>query len=219
MPGGRVLAVAARQLAVLGIVREQDRLIGAVGATAFLVYAWANIDRLRGLGLDHACWRSAARANWVLAAVSGIAGRHHCLRDRDCFGTKHEAGRQLEAHRPPGDAGAGARGDRVPRLSVRVPDVVVEQGSQLTLAGAGWSWFSRPWSLLWFISRSPASVGYNWRASRPREPSMAGSGGALDRRLPRPFHTRHTTWPFMRSAVPCCSVRRPRDELLVVVPR
>ena len=47
-------------------------IIGAVGAAAFLVYAWANLDRLRGLGLDHARWRSAARANWVLAAVSGV---------------------------------------------------------------------------------------------------------------------------------------------------
>ena len=47
-------------------------IIGAIGAAAFLVYAWANIDRLRGLGFDHARWRSAARANWVLAAVSGI---------------------------------------------------------------------------------------------------------------------------------------------------
>jgi len=47
-------------------------IIGAVGATAFLVYAWANLDRLRGLGLDHARWRSAAPTNWVLAAVSGI---------------------------------------------------------------------------------------------------------------------------------------------------
>src|SRR5450432_2473613 len=47
-------------------------IMGAVGAAAFLVYAWANINRLRGLGLDHACWRSAARTNLVLAAVSGI---------------------------------------------------------------------------------------------------------------------------------------------------
>jgi membrane protease YdiL (CAAX protease family) len=47
-------------------------IIGAVGAAVFLVYAAANIDRLRGLGLDHAHWRSAARTDWVLAAVSGI---------------------------------------------------------------------------------------------------------------------------------------------------
>jgi membrane protease YdiL (CAAX protease family) len=47
-------------------------IIGAVGTAAFLVYAGANVDRLRGLGLDHAHWRSAARTNWVCAAVSGI---------------------------------------------------------------------------------------------------------------------------------------------------
>jgi membrane protease YdiL (CAAX protease family) len=47
-------------------------IVGAIGAAAFLVYAWANIDRLRGLGFDHARWRSTARSNWVLAAVSGI---------------------------------------------------------------------------------------------------------------------------------------------------
>jgi membrane protease YdiL (CAAX protease family) len=47
-------------------------IIGAIGAAAFLVYAWTNIDRLRGLGFDHARWRSTARVNWMLAAVSGI---------------------------------------------------------------------------------------------------------------------------------------------------
>ena len=55
--------------------RSKTGIIGAVGAAAFLVYAQANIDRLSGLGLDHARWRSAARTNWVLAAVSGaLAG-------------------------------------------------------------------------------------------------------------------------------------------------
>jgi membrane protease YdiL (CAAX protease family) len=47
-------------------------IVGAIGAASFLVYAWANIDRLRGLDFDHARWRSTARANWMLAAVSGI---------------------------------------------------------------------------------------------------------------------------------------------------
>jgi membrane protease YdiL (CAAX protease family) len=47
-------------------------IIGAIGAAAFLVYAWINIDRLRELGFDHARWRSTARVNWMLAAVSGI---------------------------------------------------------------------------------------------------------------------------------------------------
>lgn len=46
--------------------------VGAIGTGVFLLYAWANIDRLRGLGLDHACWRSTARANWVLAGASGL---------------------------------------------------------------------------------------------------------------------------------------------------
>jgi membrane protease YdiL (CAAX protease family) len=46
--------------------------IGAVGAVAFLVHAWANLDRLSGLGLDHARWRSAGRTNWVLATLSGV---------------------------------------------------------------------------------------------------------------------------------------------------
>ena len=47
-------------------------IIGAIAAAAFLVYAWANLDRLSGLGFDHARWRSTDRANWVLAAVSGV---------------------------------------------------------------------------------------------------------------------------------------------------
>jgi membrane protease YdiL (CAAX protease family) len=51
---------------------SKNGTIGAVCATAFLVYAWASMDRLRGLGLDHARWRSAARTDWVLAAVSGV---------------------------------------------------------------------------------------------------------------------------------------------------
>jgi membrane protease YdiL (CAAX protease family) len=46
--------------------------VGAVGTGVFLLFAWANIDRLRGLGLDHACWRSTAPANWVLAGVGGL---------------------------------------------------------------------------------------------------------------------------------------------------
>ena len=52
--------------------RSKTAIVGAVGTAVFLVYAGANVDRLRGLGLDHACWRSAARTNWVCAAVSGI---------------------------------------------------------------------------------------------------------------------------------------------------
>jgi len=47
-------------------------IIGAIAAAAFLVYAWVNLDRLSGLGFDHARWRSTDRANWVLAALSGV---------------------------------------------------------------------------------------------------------------------------------------------------
>jgi membrane protease YdiL (CAAX protease family) len=50
----------------------KNGIIGGVGAATFLVYAWANVDRLQGLGLDHARWRSTTRTNWVLAGVSGI---------------------------------------------------------------------------------------------------------------------------------------------------
>jgi len=53
---------------------SKNGIIGAFGAVVFLVFAWANMDRLTGLGLDHARWRSAVRANWVYAAVSGTFG-------------------------------------------------------------------------------------------------------------------------------------------------
>jgi membrane protease YdiL (CAAX protease family) len=46
--------------------------VGVVGTGVFLLYAWANTDRLRGLGLDHVCWRSTSRANWVLASATGL---------------------------------------------------------------------------------------------------------------------------------------------------
>jgi membrane protease YdiL (CAAX protease family) len=47
-------------------------IIGAVGAAVFLVYAWANMDRLKVLGLDHARWRSVDRTSWVIAGASGL---------------------------------------------------------------------------------------------------------------------------------------------------
>jgi len=54
---------------------NKNGVVGALGATAFLAYAWANLDRLRGLGLDHARWRSATRTNWVVAGLCGtLAG-------------------------------------------------------------------------------------------------------------------------------------------------
>jgi membrane protease YdiL (CAAX protease family) len=54
---------------------NKNGIVGALGAAAFLAYAWANLGRLRGLGLDHARWRSATRTNWVLAGLCGtLAG-------------------------------------------------------------------------------------------------------------------------------------------------
>ena len=50
----------------------KNAIVGALGTAAFLVFAWTNMDRLRGLGLDHARWWSTARSNWVYAAVSGV---------------------------------------------------------------------------------------------------------------------------------------------------
>ncbi len=51
---------------------SKNGIVGAIGATAFLVFAWYNMDRLRGFGLDHAGWRSAARTDWAYAAVTGM---------------------------------------------------------------------------------------------------------------------------------------------------
>ena len=54
---------------------NKNGIVGALGAAAFLAYAWANLDQLSGLGLDHARWRSATRTNWVLAGLCGtLAG-------------------------------------------------------------------------------------------------------------------------------------------------
>jgi hypothetical protein len=36
----------------------KNGIVGALGTAAFLVFAWTNMDRLRGLGLDHAGWWS-----------------------------------------------------------------------------------------------------------------------------------------------------------------
>jgi membrane protease YdiL (CAAX protease family) len=51
---------------------SKNSIIGAIGTAAFLVFAWHNMDRLSGLGLDHARWRSANGADWAYAAVTGI---------------------------------------------------------------------------------------------------------------------------------------------------
>lgn len=48
---------------------------GAIGTAVFLLFARGNLDNLRRLGLDYACWRSATGTNWLYAIVSGfIAG-------------------------------------------------------------------------------------------------------------------------------------------------
>jgi len=47
-------------------------IVGTLGSVGFLLFAGVNLDRLNGLGLNHACWRSAKRTNWVLAGLTGV---------------------------------------------------------------------------------------------------------------------------------------------------
>jgi membrane protease YdiL (CAAX protease family) len=51
---------------------SRNGIIGAVGTVMFLVFAVANLDRLEGLGLEHARRRSVASRTWVLAATTGF---------------------------------------------------------------------------------------------------------------------------------------------------
>jgi len=51
---------------------NRNGIIGAVGTVVFLLFAVANLDRLEGLGLEHARWRSVAGRTWVLAVTSGF---------------------------------------------------------------------------------------------------------------------------------------------------
>jgi membrane protease YdiL (CAAX protease family) len=51
---------------------NRNGIIGAVGTVVFLLFAAANLDRLEGLGLEHASWRSVAGGTWVLAVTSGF---------------------------------------------------------------------------------------------------------------------------------------------------
>lgn len=46
--------------------------IGGLGAATFLVFAWVNVDKLTGLGLNHARWRSTPAADVLLAGTCGI---------------------------------------------------------------------------------------------------------------------------------------------------
>jgi membrane protease YdiL (CAAX protease family) len=50
----------------------KNGIIGILGTAAFLVFAWSNMDRLKGLGLGHARWKSAAPRDWTYAVGSGI---------------------------------------------------------------------------------------------------------------------------------------------------
>src|SRR5664279_5458082 len=51
---------------------EKNAMFGAGGTAIFLVFAYRNLGRLRGLGLDYADWRSTTRVRWLVAAVSGL---------------------------------------------------------------------------------------------------------------------------------------------------
>ena len=102
----------------------------------------ANLDRLRGLGLDHASWRSAPRANWELAGVSGI------LAGIVVFAIGTASGENMRL------------GDNWKLIALQVTlgpvlEEVVFRGYLFaflmwlltrvatTLAGTGWPWFSR----------------------------------------------------------------------------
>jgi hypothetical protein len=54
---------------------SKNGVIGAVGTAAFLLFAWASLDRMTRLGLDHAGWRSVPGRTWLFAIACGfIAG-------------------------------------------------------------------------------------------------------------------------------------------------
>ena len=54
---------------------SRNGIIGAVATAVFLLFAAANLDRLEGLGLEHARWRCVAGRTWMLAVTSGfVAG-------------------------------------------------------------------------------------------------------------------------------------------------
>ena len=53
----------------------KNAVFGATGTAVFLVFAFRNLGRLRGLGLGHASWRPTTRARWLVAGASGfVAG-------------------------------------------------------------------------------------------------------------------------------------------------
>jgi hypothetical protein len=54
---------------------ERNGIVGAVGTAIFIVFAWASLDRMDRMGLDHDRWRSVHRRTWVVAmGGGGLAG-------------------------------------------------------------------------------------------------------------------------------------------------
>ena len=51
---------------------QRNGVVGIAGTTVFLVFAWANLDRMDRLGLDHARWRSVHLRMWSTAVATGI---------------------------------------------------------------------------------------------------------------------------------------------------
>ena len=51
---------------------NKNGIVGATGTTAFLVFAWNSLDRLRNLGLDYVRWRAATGTDWLYAVVGGV---------------------------------------------------------------------------------------------------------------------------------------------------
>ena len=51
---------------------EKNAMFGAGGTAIFLAFAFRNMGRLRGLGLDYAGWRTTTRVRWLVAAVTGL---------------------------------------------------------------------------------------------------------------------------------------------------
>jgi membrane protease YdiL (CAAX protease family) len=53
----------------------KNAVFGATGTAVFLVFAFRNLGRLRGLGLGYAGWGPTTRAKWLVAGASGfVAG-------------------------------------------------------------------------------------------------------------------------------------------------
>ncbi len=50
----------------------RNGIIGAFGTAAFLLFAWANLDRFDRIGLEHARWRSVETRIWAFAIASGL---------------------------------------------------------------------------------------------------------------------------------------------------